>query len=70
LPGWPESHVKVELTGADTLECICVTIHGAVHYLHSTTARELERLLHEQLDAYNHGVEATNLTTGLAIPSV
>lgn len=50
---WPEGHVKVEMTGDDDLECITVTIHGVRHYLHATTARELELALHRKLDEWN-----------------
>ena len=44
---WPEAHVSVKLTGDDNGECIEVTIHGVRHYLHSTTARELEKAVGE-----------------------
>ncbi|WP_328320976.1 hypothetical protein [Streptomyces sp. NBC_00388] len=52
-PNWPESHVRVGLTGDDAEECVKVTIHGAEHYLHATTARELHRMLEKNLDRYN-----------------
>jgi hypothetical protein len=50
---WPDGHVKVSLTGDDADECILVWIHGHMHYLHSTTARELERMLHNKLEEWN-----------------
>jgi hypothetical protein len=50
---WPEGHVRVELTDAAQDECIVVTIHGVAHYLHSTTARELEKALAVKLDEWN-----------------
>jgi len=53
LPGWPKSHVSSELTGDDQFECVRVTIHGVEHYLHATTARELQLMLEENLKAYN-----------------
>jgi len=45
LPGWPDSHARVWLTGRDTAECIAVQIHGVTHHLHSTTAAELYKAL-------------------------
>ncbi|MEU3690762.1 hypothetical protein [Streptomyces narbonensis] len=53
LPGWPESHVRAELTGDDEFECVRVTIHGVDHYLHASTARELQKALGGRLDEYN-----------------
>lgn len=58
---WPDGHVRVELTGDDEEECVRVWIHGRTHYLHSTTARELQRMLEARLEEYNrlansHGV--------------
>lgn len=53
LPGWPESHVSAELTDADQDECVVVTIHGVKHYVHSTTARELQLMLEGTLGQYN-----------------
>ena len=60
---WPRGHVRaqlvratdvgVELTDDKIGECICVTIHGNKHYLHSTTARALEKMLRKSLDEYN-----------------
>jgi hypothetical protein len=58
---WPTGHVRVDLTGPDDLECVKVWIHGHTHYLHSTTARELAKMLGKCLDDYNktakeHGI--------------
>ena len=53
LPGWPASHVAAELTGDDDFECVRVTVHGVEHYLHATTARELQNALGSRLDEYN-----------------
>lgn len=50
---WPEGHVLVKLTGDDQGECIEVTIHGVPHYLHSTTARELQKMLSSNLATWN-----------------
>ncbi len=49
LPGWPGSHVHTELTGADIDECLAVTIHGIMHYLHADTANELRVSLEKTL---------------------
>jgi hypothetical protein len=53
LPGWPKSHVSVDLTGDDEFECVLVTIHGVEHYLHASTARELQKMLGSALEEYN-----------------
>lgn len=50
---WPHGHVGVELTGNDEDECIVVTIHGVKHYLHSSTTRELNKMLTTKLDEWN-----------------
>jgi hypothetical protein len=55
LPGWPRSHVDSELTGSDDDECVVVTIHGVRHYIHATTARELQRSLEVTLEAFPEG---------------
>lgn len=54
---WPRGHVDVKLTGDDQLECILVEIHGVKHYLHTTTAKELEKMLHERVEEWQtiHG---------------
>jgi hypothetical protein len=70
LPNWPKSHVNVVLTGTDQNECIEVVVHGIKHYLHSTTARALEEMLHESLEAYNESVTASNQKHNTAIPLV
>jgi hypothetical protein len=54
---WPTGHVRVELTGHDDLECVKVWIHGHTHYLHASTARELEKMLGKCLDDYNKMAE-------------
>lgn len=46
-------HVSVALTPDEIDECIEVVIHGAKHYLHSTTARELSNMLLARLDEWN-----------------
>ena len=53
LPDWPQSHVDAELTGDDDFECVLVTIHGVKHYLHASTARELQLMLEGKLKQYN-----------------
>ncbi len=50
---WPHSHVSVELTDSSIDECLVITIHGVKHYLHATTARELEKMLTGKLVEYN-----------------
>lgn len=50
---WPMGHVSVALTPDEIDECIEVVIHGAKHYLHSTTARELSNMLLARLDEWN-----------------
>ncbi|MFC9816091.1 hypothetical protein ACFVJM_28990 [Streptomyces virginiae] len=60
LPGWPRSHVDSELTGEDEDECVLVTVHGVQHYLHATTARELQTALDRTLAEYNERCEAVN----------
>ena len=60
---WPEGHVRVELTGDDQEECVAVWIHGHTHHLHSTTARELQRMLGERLDEYNRKAHALGFPT-------
>lgn len=61
LPGWPDSHVQVWLTGDDTGECIAVQIHGVIHYLHSTTAAELYKALGARLREWNDHAKAAGL---------
>lgn len=53
LPGWPGSHVSVNMTSPAEPECIAVRIHGVTHYLHSTTAAELHRSLGATLREWN-----------------
>jgi hypothetical protein len=50
---WPDGHVGVELTPDDDDECIAVRVHSVTHYLHTTTAIELRRMLTEAIDAYD-----------------
>jgi hypothetical protein len=59
---WPHGHVGVQLTPDDVDECIEIRIHGVLHYLHSSTAAELQPMLTEKLDEWNgiaqaHGFE-------------
>lgn len=55
LPGFPESHVKVDdVFAEDHAECVRITIHGAEHYLHRTTALAL----FEQLYGYFQNLSA------------
>jgi hypothetical protein len=49
---WPNGHVAVDLTGAVDDECIVVTVHGVKHYLHTTTARELQKMLVDRIDEW------------------
>ena len=51
---WPDGHVSSEyVDDVEVEECICVTIHGVKHYLHSTTARELARSIADTLENWN-----------------
>lgn len=50
---WPDGHASVALTGDDQDECIEITIHGILHYLHSSTARELSNMLLGRLRDWN-----------------
>ena len=50
---WPDGHVGVALTDDDQDECIEVTIHGVRHYLHTTTAQELSKMLISRIDEWN-----------------
>ncbi|WP_413099061.1 hypothetical protein [Streptomyces sp. Inha503] len=61
LPGWPRSHVDSELTDPDSDECVVVTIHGIRHYLHATTARELQAALGKTLVEYNELCDRTGV---------
>jgi hypothetical protein len=70
LPNWPESHVSVKLTDASALECVKVTVHGVEHYLHATTARELEQMLTRELITYNKQVKQLNRASGTRFPLV
>lgn len=53
LPDWPQSHVSAELTDDDEFECVVVTVHGVKHYVHASTARELQLMLEGTLKQYN-----------------
>ncbi|WAH99765.1 hypothetical protein [Arthrobacter sp. MMS18-M83] len=55
---WPHGHVGVALTGKDQEECIEVTIHGVRHYLHSTTAQELSKMLSSRINEWNKTAQA------------
>ncbi len=50
------AQLEVFLTGEDVEECVGLRIHGAVHYLHSTSARVLERRLNDVLGLWNQSV--------------
>lgn len=50
---WPNGHVGVGLTGDDVSECFVVTIHGVRHYLHSTTAHELSKMLQAKISEWD-----------------
>lgn len=56
---WPEGHVGVALTEDDQDECIEVTIHGVRHYLHSSTAQELSRMLSARIEEWNKIAQAS-----------
>jgi hypothetical protein len=45
------------LTGDDEFECVVVTVHGVKHYVHASTARELQLMLEGTLKEYNAGCE-------------
>lgn len=55
---WPDGHVGVALTDNDQDECIEVTIHGVRHYLHSSTAQELNRMLSSRIEEWNKTAQA------------
>jgi len=55
---WPDGHVGVALTGDDQDECIEVTIHGVRHYLHSSTAQELNNMLSSRIEEWNKTAQA------------
>ena len=50
---WPYGHVGVEFTDDDEDGCIEARIHGIKHYLHSSTARELSKMLNAKIDEWN-----------------
>jgi hypothetical protein len=60
---WPHGHVCVELTDADQSECVRVWIHGHMHFLHATTARELAKMLGVCLDEYNKAASEIGFPT-------
>lgn len=55
---WPDGHVAVALTGNEQDECIEVMIHGVRHYLHSSTAQELNRMLGSRIEEWNKTAQA------------
>lgn len=69
---WPFGHVSVEYIGNDANvdECVKIVIHGSTHYLHATTARELEKMVHHALDEHNSTVDIANRIHGTQIPRV
>jgi hypothetical protein len=60
---WPHGHVGVVLTEDTADECIEVTIHGIRHNLHSTTARELEKMLSSRIESWNLVARAAGYPT-------
>ena len=60
---WPHGHVQVELTDSDQSECVRVWIHGHVHFLHATTARELAKMLGLCLEEYNKAARSRGFPT-------
>lgn len=56
---WPNGHVEVALTDNDQDEYIEVTIHGVRHYLHSSTAQELNIMLSSRIDEWNKTAQAS-----------
>jgi hypothetical protein len=67
---WPHGHVHVEVTGDETVECFVVTVHTVKHYLHASTARELQKMLQVALDQFNRDVMVWNLAMGERVPLV
>ena len=55
---WPHGHVSVRETGDGEGECIVITIHGMQHYLHSTTAYELYKMLGETITKWDKMAKA------------
>lgn len=53
-------HIGVAITDIDQDECIEITIHGVRHYLHTTTAEELSRMLRGQLDEWSNTARVAN----------
>jgi hypothetical protein len=58
---WPHGHVRAELTCNEDDECVKIWIHGHTHYLHATTARELEKMLGSRLAEYNKKTDAMGM---------
>lgn len=50
---WPIGHVSVSLSATEVDECVKVKIHDSIHFLHATTARELQKMLECALDDFN-----------------
>jgi len=67
---WPDGHVRVELTGNETDECVKVWIHGYMHFLHATTARALQEKLEKALTEWNESKDAKTAILGVEISSV
>lgn len=55
---WPHGHVGVRETPDGVDECFVVTIHGVDHYLHSTTAYELYKMLGEAIPKWDKVAKA------------
>lgn len=67
---WPAGHVRVDLSNPEDHECVRVWIHGHLHFLHATTARELAKELEKCLAEYNQIVSSASETYGVIIPEV
>ncbi len=55
---WPYGHITVTETADSDDECILVTIHGVRHYLHATTAYELQKMLGKTIKAWDKKAKA------------
>ncbi|HEY8162063.1 MAG TPA: hypothetical protein VIF34_07335 [Methylocystis sp.] len=60
---WPHGHVSVEITDSDQGECVCVTIHGQRHYLHTTTFAALLAMGDQKLNEWLKSNPFPNLRT-------
>lgn len=55
---WPHGHVAVKETADSDEECFIVTIHGVKHYLHATTAYELQKMLDTTIKQWDKKAKA------------